>query len=725
MSFSSIPVDGRDLPGVLLEMFSGQCSSVGNYTNNAINVGNALISSFKKLMEDPKCSSSQGLIDSMSTFQSRLNDLNSDSSEYQVIELERRIEELTMSLNTVTDVGLLSQIAAQLASARLQLISAKSFYETNSSVRSGNRKNSGYYYAAYSLRQMFQKLPDIQFCSDNYSILANQIISNSLNVASYFVNPGLSAAMSGVAVLTNAAIDAIREVVRNRRLAKLNEIMLPTALSCSAEVLTNRYCENLRAETVIKKYSEYEETNNQVWRGIPFIFRKLGPLLEWMEYVRAGSPASDNFDSERRIEVLRNEGILKELKQRIDGKISTTDLEIPNLGSNLDSFILTKIGELVSLLMSSPTVSTLNSYGRISFRLIGFGDIPSCDYQGRISPCGSLQEFRLYYSNGTTKPGYTFSLADWIKAKENYGIIYREAVNFVNSQLTRVVNEDQEIVMARAFEGYHGKESPYVILGDLLLYLKEISEYLIKNNSDGKYNPQIQNIESSRITFNEVWNYLNQWKNSTYTSSPNSPNELNNRASEVLGKIYEKLNLNTGDRFFLERIRAAIRWDIIARMNNGEFDRELMEIIRLNNQNVISDITAYKLFNLQDMINDIANSKGILKITLKTFFDLTKNHFLRALELIEANNLDASLKEKICVHLLATDFFLDKKTGLKFYNYCKGTRFNSIFQNANLSIIFDNHVNLQREFSTKFEDRVCLFNRFMREVNIREHVKDY
>ncbi len=708
-------------------MFGSQCNSIGNYSQNAINVGNTMIATFRKLLEDPKCSNSQGLIDSLYNFQTQLRSSYASFKESQVIELERRIEDLTMALNSVTDPVLLSQIISQLSSARLQLISAKSSYEADETIYNRSRKLDGYYVAASSLKQMFQKLPDIQFCSDNYLNFSNQIISNGLNVASYFVNPGLSSAMSGLAVLTNTAIDAIVEVARNRRLAKLNEIMLPTALSCSVEVLTNMYCETIRAEKIIKKYSDYEENNMELWRGIPFIFRKLPPLLEWMEYLRAGAPASDSYDSQRRIDVLRNEAYLKELKQRVDGFISNTDIEIPTVGENLDSYIMNKANEVVTLLRSSQAILTINGNDFLPFRLLGFSEIPSCDFQGRISPCSSLIVFKTYYSNGTGKLGYTFALSDWSNIKRIYLDVYREAVNFVNGQLARVVNEDQEIVLTRAFEGYRGKESPYKIIQDLISYLNGAKQYLSKNNTDDNYSPQILNIESTQVILTEVLDLLDKWKKSGRVLIPGgtlTPNGLNQEAGELLNKIYEKLKLDTGDRFFLERVKGAIRWDIIARVNNGDFDKELIQIIQLNNNNVISDITAYKLFDLQEMINDIANAKGILKGTLDTFFGETEKFYLRSLDLIDERNLDHTLKEKICIHLLSSNFFTKKKIGEKFLAHCIGKRFDSIFTNANLFIRFDDYIKSNGDYNSSFDDRVCLFNKFMREVSIREQFKN-
>ena len=175
----------------------------------------------------------------------------------------------------------------------------------------------GYYTAASSLRNFFQTLPQLQNCRNKLGRQFVQLLGNGLTVGSYFINPALSVAMSGASSVITTAMDAIYEIAKKRKVYKLSESTLPTALSCSSEVLTNMYCETLRAERIVKKYADWEEDQVRTWEGIPFVIRRITPLIDWLELVRAGSPASDSFDAQRRLEVMELNSTLDELKQKV------------------------------------------------------------------------------------------------------------------------------------------------------------------------------------------------------------------------------------------------------------------------------------------------------------------------------------------------------------------------------------------------------------------------
>ncbi|MCO4794584.1 MAG: hypothetical protein KC493_12770 [Bacteriovoracaceae bacterium] len=706
-----------ELPKMLLDLFGSQCKSVGSYSQSALAHTQSLISMFESLQDDPDCSQVSGLINHLNIFQQQLSNNSPSNSQYQVLELERLIEDLTLAMGTETDPALLADIASELSLTRLELISANSYDSVYNNVNGMDRQQDGYYYVASSLKNLFQNIPNMQKCSNKLGLQSVQMMGNALAAGSFFVNPALSVAMSGVSAVITTGLEAVFKMSRTRRITRLNEVQLPTALSCSSEVLTNLYCETLRAEKVVKKYADLEEDDEAIWKGIPIIFREMKPLIEWLELVRAGSPASDSFDAQRRLEIMELDSLLNELKQKVDGFISDTDREISDLNINLENYIYTKIDKLNTLLKQAKPVVTLNGNDFLPFRLLGFSSIPRCDFQGRQSPCNGLQNLRLFHYNGTGNPGYKFSLKDWTSSKENFKFIYREARSFVNQQLSRIINEDQETVLTQAYEGYTGKWSPFEIVEDLYKYADDVKVYLNKNNEGGRYSPQLLNIESSQVILKEVSDLLKEWRD-----EPNeaNPTVLNEKAGKILSTIYTKLNLKTGDRFLMERVKGMVRWDIIGHMDNGEFDDQLTDIIRFSNSNIISDITAYKLFDLQDMINDINNAKSILKSTMSLYFEEMNKPFQRAIQLIEEEDLEEEVKAKLCIHLLSSKNFKSRIRGRKLLKKCRNIKLSSVFSESGIDIDFNDYIDSKGKYTKPFEERVCLYNEFMRKVKIRE-----
>jgi hypothetical protein len=723
LSLNAWSFNRTQLSRTLLNVFGGQCKSVGSYTQAALNQSQALIRTLEELIDDNECGEAHEIISSLSAFSQNMQASSVSGPQYEVMLLEREIQELTLALNDTTDPIMQSQIATQLSINRLQLISANAELGVNDQVSHLDRQQVGYYYAQDSLRNLMNRIPRLQNCSKKFRQYATQIAGGILSTASFFVNPALGALMSGASGVMNVGLNAVYNTVSNFQLRQLDDINLPTALSCSAEVLTNMYCETLRAESVITTYANLEEDQVTSWDGMPFIFRRLPPLVDWLELVRAGSTASDPFDAQRRLEIMNNNTFLDELKQRLDGFISETDREMKTLTIDLNNYILTKIEFLIVQLQQSKAIDTLNGRDFLPFRLIGFADIPRCNFQGQFQPCPNLQTFRTFYQNGNTV-GYRFSLRDWNNAKDNIRIIYREAQDFVNQQLSRILNEDTESVVAQAFEGYEGKLSSFNIFKELITYSQQVKEYLLRYNEGNQYNAHILNIENTQVMVMNVEDLLTKWRDEARNNQGVTPEQSNEKASKLLSEIYAIFNLRTGQRFLMDRIKNIVRWDIIARMKNNDFDAQLIELIRLSNTNIISDITSYRLFDMQDIVNDINNSKGILRASMQVYFRKLNRYFKRSLDLIEKKNLSPEVKNKLCIHLLASDRLAKGIKSKKIMKACRGSSMRSIFKRGQIEIKFDDHVDKNGTFLTDFNHRSCLYNNFMRQARIREQFKD-
>ncbi|MDH5580951.1 MAG: hypothetical protein OEY33_03530 [Bdellovibrionales bacterium] len=191
-----------------------------------------------------------------------------------------------------------------------------------------------------------------------------------------------------------------------------------------------------------------------------------------------------------------------------------------------------------------------------------------------------------------------------------------------------------------------------------------------------------------------------------------------------MAQVYTLLKLQMGNQFISDRIKSAVTWDILAHMEHKEFDDELAEIIRLNDGAIISDITAYKLFDLQDIMYDIKNAKGIIKSTLNTYFDEMDSLINRSFKIIEDNELDESIKNRMCIHLLSSRSLNQGVYKKRFLKYCKNSKVESIFNRANLDIRFNDYVDSKGNFKASFDKRACLYNNFMRKVRIRERFKE-
>ena len=719
LSFSSGAFANRGkLSNLLIDVYGSQCESMGSYTVSALTNTRSLINTLQSIVDDPLCNGVQGLLDYVSVFQNHLNSYQNPEGNREIIQLEREIEEYTAALNSTDDREIQNTIASKLTLNRIQLLSAKASYRSEQSRFQYGNRLQGYYFALNTLKNYFNHLPSLNQCASKFPSQFIQILGNSIAASSFFTTPGISLGLSGISSVLTMGAESIQQLVRQRQMGRLQDPALPVALSCSAEVLTNMYCDALRAEDMIRKYALFEEKRVSMWRGIPLLFRQIEPFLDWLDLIRSGSPASDQYDAQRKQDVRNQRTELDNIALNIQGLERMADREIIDVDTGLSVYITKKIIEISDLLSTSQSILKTYTAEEIPFFLIGFKKVPLCAVGRFSTPCNNLFDFQNSFVNGS-ELGYQITEKDWNEAKTNYRWLLRNSTSALNREVYKIINEDPVFVLIKAYEGYAGHMSPKDLLQEICKYTNKVRQYMCMHNQDKRYDRFVLGIEDVYRELDDVIRILEHWQ----------PKQQGSKGTdEALSKIYQILKLNTGTQYFFERMKDIVRWDVISKWQNGELDPNLEEAIYLNNHEIISDITAYKLFNLQDMLSDIMTAKQVQLSNINNFFNFLERYFYWALSGRSIYPVEEQLKSKICIHLLASDL-LTKKGYLIFPSYaesfakaCKGSVLKSIYGVEKLELDFDRHFK-NGKFTTPFLERACLYNNWMRKVNIHERYK--
>lgn len=736
-SFSAQANNKYQISDLLMKSFGSACRSVGTYSNASLSHTQSLISFVKSLQSDPDCNQTEGLMDTLFIFETHLRDLQHPSERSEIFRLEQEVESLTVSMDQTADADLEAALASQLVTSRLDLISARSTYHAYRKSNKQNRKVEGYYSALSALRNMITSMPTLERCYNGNVQRMSQLFGNGLGVASYFVNPALSAALAGTSAIITSAVDMYKQLQMERAISNTSQAILPTALSCSAEVLMDSYCDSIEAERVIKQYATDYINKTSGWSGINLVMRELKPLIDWVDLVRAGSPALDAFDADRRIEIVVLDNFLRKLKPKMEGYEAATEDELGSLPAsiNLSDFLQGKITIYNNLLMSGTASSSLmfntstpeqtNPILQIVrreilvFKLLGFAELPKCGLGDNIRTCNDFQDYVKNASNGSNgTQTITFDLSDWNEIKRNADQVNQDAREYVNSRLSKVLNHDPASLLVQAFDNYPGLASAFQIVEALIHYGAEVKAYLTLSNQSGEYWVKIRNIDKTMEMLQTLRKTLTNWLGDSQNLVENTRN-----AKSVVKEIFDLLRLEHGERYLLDRLNNIVKWDVASHINNNEFDQRMVEIAQISNTELISDLTSYGMFDLQEVLADVQNSKSIMKSTLGAYYNTMAIYFARAFRLIEKNKLSPGVKAKLCVHLLGSQLF-ERSKGYRrqFMRACKGTALESIYR-ADHSVKFDDFITSEGKYLKDFDTRQCLYYNFIRKNKLIEKFK--
>lgn len=494
---TSLNISAAELVGDdLINYFSSTCRSQGDYTRQALGDAKSLIAILENIKNDQDCISISGGISQLRLLENKLTDIdNYDGLEIEVEVLKAQETELSLQLADITDL----ETRAEIKEAIREVQISKAGYVAEISASNnheGRNVRSMYSDIILSTESAFNSISANHRCLQKNPEILPAITSmvGAVGGAATLVNPALGLGIAAATDFIGNTLESLKGRKFNRMIRNISDNSLALeGYKCVMESLSERWCSLEDAKTLLElKMSVIRESSRN--SSLKSIFRlndrDIPTLLEWLEKVRTGVPATSVADAERQKEVIIREGIVRAADATGNGVLAQSktlyDLQTTEVGkysvikSVISSLTGTSCGSGGSS-YGSPSGGTTNplydiySNSYAPFYLLGLGSIPTRG-DNQISFCS--------FEPTTDLPSGTY-LPNYADIKNRYFRWIDLAYDRVNQEKAIVLQPDSLLVLSTAYEpsGKIIKLSVVDAITNLKAFLeKNIPEEFVSNS---------------------------------------------------------------------------------------------------------------------------------------------------------------------------------------------------------------------------------------------------
>ena len=431
------------IPGqFLLESFSATCSSQGNWTKLALNDSRALISTLENLRDDENCKSITGAISQLTLLESHLSSLDSEyNSQIEIAKLEGQEIELMSQIANSQDPIVISELEGSLRSIQLDKAGLVALDEQNAYYNPANIQNL-YSQILTSTNSAYNTIAANQLCMDNHpGILPSATaLAGSVAGAAAYVNPVLGIGIAAATEFVGQTVNYYRSRGYNYQIKNIaNGSTVREGFKCALETLSNRWCQIRDAEKFLKLEASLKRRKS-IQSELSLINEindiDIPVFLDWLEKVKAGAPASNSADHQRRTSIIFREASVRVAKSRGEGLFAENRTLYANARNNIDKYSVIKsiIEDLLSALdsagPSNPLVEIYN-VGYVPFYLLGLPEQPTYD-NGTPRPFSDFNPFKDW-PNGSYQPDYQELISNynqWVdkanaRVAQEYNLVFQ------------------------------------------------------------------------------------------------------------------------------------------------------------------------------------------------------------------------------------------------------------------------------------------------------------
>jgi hypothetical protein len=572
-----------NVAGEVINAFSDSCSSSGKWSQGAQAQTQSLIGIFNKLKEVDACKGLASVLNDVSQTATQIHGIYSDPSYLAYRQVEEELQQLTLTLASATDPSVQVEISALITAKQVELAKARAQKNIDDTNKNTIGFQDQYSKANQALGTQFVNLfnhtSELSACLQQSPSSVVSLFSNLSSVAGSFASPVLGANMQVLSGMMTTFLGYMRASHIDKAIWDLYDSQMPQALTCGLESMTQFYCQAEDAsELVMRQADNFKEVNskrdNEFWSGIELISKKMPVLNGWLLSVRAGvKPRND--DDATRINRVREKRL------------------------RLDTFSTKVIGNLNNA--KSRMSQTTDAHTKEDIKYSAVGYLASI-LSGSDSTQGAINPFQEFQSSTSRTAcflikgvnfacpdiGYTEGLRSYLEKlglelvsiDEIQNIFWPQILERVTRKVSAEFNDiifiDPNLLLSQVYEHTPKSVSPMDVLKGIKIFLANHLQ-----RSQQKYPHRVHMIQETIDILDHVITSIDN-----YIQNPDA-DTLN-----PLIDINEVLKLEFGTQFIGERIGEFVRADINDRIDNGEVPKDLEEILRAANDEVIHRLTA-------------------------------------------------------------------------------------------------------------------------------------
>lgn len=608
--------------GSIINSFSGSCSASGSWAQSARADTQALIQIFEELKNKDQCKDLSAILQQMSQTAASIHNAYGSPAYLQYRQKEEELQELTLALSTATDPQLQQVLSTAIVERQRDLAVARAAKtierEGFSNIGPTDQYSVTTGQIASNFNNLFNYRGQLSQCLEQSPGAVMSLFSNLASVAGSFVSPALGSNLNVLSSMLTQFLGYLSVAKIDSAIWDLYDSQMPLATTCGLESMTNFYCQaEDAAEIVMTQANSYDDPNKEpdnFWKGIDLIARHLPVLNNWLLQVKSGIVPQDDNDAKRVNSIIEKRNSLETTKNEVLGKLNRA----MRLIERTDDVFVQKN-------------ALVNTIAELAKNLSGSGnEFSGFSKETGANPFRELEKNQYKYAcylavgiNGECiaipdafagKTLETFIGEIDNKTKISINTVINDHWPLILDQVTKnVLNEfndiifiDPSAIISEAHEDSPLNLSPREALVSFKTYLEDLKQRSLKR---GK-NFRVKNIDETIVLLTKGLEVIDDVDvdvdDSRFENNP-------------LIDLYNIFHLNNGIQFISDRASRFVDYDLNDRLEDGELPRNIADIIRSSNQEILKRLTASGVTSLNPVKRDLDIARGQARSNFQVF----------------------------------------------------------------------------------------------------------
>lgn len=703
LSFSAF---SEDIPGQnLLNYFSANCRSQGEWTRAALADSVALMEALRSISSDEDCRSVGGAIAQLGLLNQQLSNLEkTNETQTRISELNAQEQELLVQISNNTDADTLAQINAKLRDLQVQRAGLIGRENSQNDLATPDKVQT-LSTIVQTANATFTQITSNQQCLiKNPGILntATSIMS-AVGATTAVVNPALGLGLLAGSEFLGQTIEGVRQNFTSRAIRRISDsTVAQEAYKCALETMSDKFCQMRDAEAFLdfkERYRHGGEISQELGAAIRLNERELPVLIEWLNKIRSGVTPTTTADAQRQNVVFARETFVRSREASGLGLIEQTrpvfDSADPKEHWNIIRTLVYSLLPRMETFYSNPFFEIyVEKYA--PFYLLGLKDDANI-----INP--ATQD---YYTLETW-PGKDTYDVDFDAVKINYLNWVARARTRVNEELAQVLQPDALFTLSVAYEriGNRWKVSP-------MDSLKRIIDF-IENNPPSERDFAFRKLYESTVEKLKIIH-------STTEDAVLGQNRADENTQSVK-EIYDVAQLQYGTVVMEARLDMIIRLSLLELLENSPEEDQILVAQLLAAERFTETISKVKgTENIALIRSDLMTGREYTMNNLNAFMSLFWKNIERILQKLKFDEENSSgtiarskrhARTQMCFLLLGVP---DANRYVKTF-YCEGLQMKSRFPDGPSTFIIS-----RETFTQDISNRACEYREFFRRSKIFE-----
>lgn len=631
-------------------------------------------------------------------------------------------------MSQTTDSNLKAALQSAVVDAQVNLALAKANQRADWESSSIDDAVTGSQLVSDLARGILSNSAGFSECLKQSPAAAVQLASNLVGLGGSFVSPVYGVGASALGQLIQIGVEGLRQSSMTDATFKLNQAMMPGAITCGLESLTELYC-NAQDTSHLLELAPANPLNesdlakiDEKWRGVDLVGRRIRVLNDWLLKLRNGSDPTDMIDAERQNSAWSSLFQFETAPRRVRAFIREQKAVINKLpddnqkkdaGFALANSILQFIGPYPGVSNGSPYTNISTDIGKFACMLVfGVQEAQSKP----CSPYSSTQGVEAYIRD--ISKGALLTPEDLL---QHFNEIHAKSERLALASFNRVIAPDPQAILAASDQRTFNNLSPKEVLTSLSRFLSDL-------RTRAKRSDLIRLVDQ---TANKVDEALRQLDPSLACAAENRFACSFEEDRKRIDRLFELFELKRGLLFFNERITNLVEWDLVIRLEAGEFDDATSAILSLSATSLQDRLMASGVAIGRDVLEqDLSGARALTRRVISVFNDFFEKAAVDAVDSLEAlaqiekepvrGVRDRSFGQtlgQLCTLLTVTRAEI-RTTAL--WKTCSQATYSSL--NGTEAEPFEIRVaDLEKDLRDRpSAERLCAYHRFMRESRVRE-----